>query len=127
MPYTIEWHTPSVIIALHLTGDITLTDIQAFNTDVITMLDSVDCALAHVIADFSDANLLPTKVTDLRDTLTYLQHEHIGWTAVITHNQLMKFLTSIVSQMSQARFRSFETFTDAVEFIAYVDSANIQQ
>ena len=123
MPYKIEWQTPTVVISLKLEGVVTLTELRAFNAEIINMIDSVDRTLTHLIADFSDATLLPTKVADLRNTLTYLQHENIGWTALITNDQLMRFVTSIVSQMSQARFRSFESFEDALEFIDYVDAA----
>lgn len=127
MPYTIEWHTPAVVIALKLDGAIELDEIKTANAEIIQMLDSVDRSITHLIADFSTATLFQTTVTDLHDTLTYLQHANIGWTALITDDRLMKFMTSIVSQMTQAHLRSFETFADAVEFIAYVDAESVQR
>lgn len=123
MPYNIAWHTESVVIVLVLVGDVPSDEFRAFNDDIVTLIDSVDRTLTHIIIDFSQALSYPTKVAEIRAALGYLQHQRIGWTLIVTHDQLAKFVISTVVQMSQARFRAFESFGEAVQFLGYVDAS----
>jgi hypothetical protein len=123
MGYEIGWHTEEVVIALKLYGDIILDDYHAFNVDIIRMIDSTDRTLTHLIADYTEVTSFPQKVKDIQEALTYLEHEHIGWTALITDDKMATFVISTVTQMAQARFRAFTSFDEALGFIDYVDTS----
>jgi hypothetical protein len=123
MAVEIKWIITGRILLVDLIGNVPLDEFR----------DAVDQAnkelnhyaqppYAHVIFKSTDAMIPPTNVKLMREiTQNYFVNPHLGYTIIISNDQVHRFLSSVTAQMFQSRWRSFSTYQEGMSFLETID------
>lgn len=120
MTVKISWYLEDRIIYSDYSGDVTIDDI--FNgTQQVKILAYEGTPLVHNIANMLKVDSFPKNLRQIINSIEQLDNNILGWTLIINHNKLLRFIVSAVSQLAKARFRIFETEDEALKFLYTVD------
>jgi len=122
MPHKIEWFIPGRVVFGDFDGHMTLEELAEVDKKVNACIAEGD-PLVHYIVEGVKITYLPNNIPKLAKTMTYIHNEDLGWIIYITRNKVMRFLASTVSQLAQARFRTFETLEEGIEFLLETDQS----
>ncbi len=123
MPHNHQWLIENRVFYNEYNGDVSADDLRRMATANLKYLESSDAPLVHCFVNAENLSKMPVNLTALRDsTLPTLQHPRMGWViAYGTNNPLLSFLGSTVTQLFQTRYRLFDSYERAVEFLQSVD------
>ncbi len=124
MPIDISWYLDGRIIDVKYSGDVTIED-KRYGADLeFDFLEQGTAPLVHVLLNITDQTSSPTDIKAVQDALDKaLKHPKKGWTLAYGKEefQMENFVNSIVTQSSSARYRTFATKQETIEFLVYVD------
>lgn len=76
----------------------------------------------HIVADASNIGKFPANIADLRKANAHFKElDNIGWSLVITSNRFVIFVSTLLSEAANVRFRAFPTLEEALKFLAEQD------
>jgi hypothetical protein len=122
MPHKIEWFIPGRVVFGDFEGRVTLDELAEVDEKVNNYVAEGD-PLVHYIVEGLKITYLPNNIPKLAKTITYIHNKDLGWIIYITQNKLMRFLASTVSQLAQARFRTFENLEEGIQFLLETDQS----
>lgn len=102
-------------------GVITIEDLQYSQEEAEALYDTVDSRVIHGIIDMRHMTEYPTNLAELIRVISIFRNPRLGWIMLITNNTIVRFLSSAVVQLSQARFRTFTNVEQCLEFLEDVD------
>lgn len=126
MPFDISWYKDGHIIYIEYYGDVTLEDKQLGAEAECAYLDQATVPLVHVLLDMTNQMSSPTDIKEIQKALDKaLIHPKKGWTLAFGKDDfgMDTFVNSVVTQARSARYRTFVTFEETLEFLVYVDSS----
>lgn len=121
MPHRIEWRLPGRILSYHLYGDITLEELYEVSRRTRTLVRTEGVAPVHSIVDLHGVGKYPLKLHELRGIMNTDEHAMMGWCLIIAPNALLRFMSSMLVQMTHVRYRLVETAEEAEHFLAERD------
>jgi|GEM_PF-1523144 len=124
MPVDISWYLEGRIIYIKYFGDVTIDDKREGAEQEIALLDAGTSALVHVLLDITDQTSSPTNIKAIQEALDKaLKHPKKGWTLAFGKEEfrMENFINSVVTQSSSARYRTYVTLQETLEFLVYVD------
>lgn len=126
MPFDISWYKDGHIIYIEYYGDVTLEDKRLGAEAECAYLDQATVPLVHVLLDMTNQTSAPTDIKEIQKALDKaLVHPKKGWTLGFGKDDfgMDKFVNSVVTQTRSARYRTFVTLEETLDFLAYVDSS----
>lgn len=121
MPYEVGWLVPRRVVAVRVTGDLVLPEIELGSREVIALLDSSE-APAHIVIDISRMKSYPVRVSTLVDSSTYLRHPHVGWLVIYgVSNFVLEVVISTLGKLARVRLRKAASQAEAFQFLARQD------
>jgi hypothetical protein len=122
MPYRFEWLCEERIKLFYMYGQVTADDFRNSNAASVEAVQSVSHNLpVHIILDGRNVAQLPNMGEMLG--VKFKRAPNTGWVVMIlSTNRLYKFIGSSFSQMIGLHFRIVESWSDAVSFLAEMDS-----
>jgi len=126
MPVDVSWYLEGRIVYVKYYGDVTIDDKRIGAEKEHEFLDAGEVPLVHVLLDISEQTSSPTNIKSIQQALDkVLQHPSKGWTIAFGKEEfrMENFVNSVVTQSYSARYRTFVTQQEALEFLVYVDSS----
>lgn len=122
MEYKLEWSVPRRVILIKVSGDVSLDELRQFNTELIAFLNE-GTAPTHLISIGNDIRRVPTNLMHIRESISYIQHPHIGWTIIVQEkpNPLTSFFVSVAMQATGMKLRQVKTLNDALTTLQRID------
>jgi hypothetical protein len=123
MPYNISWYIPDRVIHEEFYGTVNLEEVEQIQHIFAAYLD-LGKAPVHVLVDMTRLEEYPKSVSQLKSAMVMMNNQNLGWVVIINQNPVLKFLTSVMTQLtvSNVRFRLFDTLEDGLEFLKERDS-----
>jgi|GEM_PF-2741674 len=114
MPSNVSWLIEDHIIILKYTGVITTDDAIRSTTTSIEWLNNTDNTV-HLINDLSEVDAVARNFQNVGEILKVsrgiMQMDNLGLMVSFgTDNQMIKFLSNVVVQVSRIDFRMFDTY-----------------
>lgn len=123
MPFEVSWLVEGQIIHANLKGKITVEEIQENSELAISMFESTDAALVHVLTNEADLDSLPMSLKLVSEATGFLQHPKTGWMIMYgSDDRIPRFMTAMITGMTKVRHRRFDTLEESLEFLMSVDS-----
>ncbi len=118
MPYSLNWYIPDEVIYLEYSGVVTVDELRESLLTQQSILDSSTRPLIHVIIDTSQVTQAVAPAESMKITRTIGNHPRSGWNLVIKESSpLIKLGVMLGTLLLKLRYRSFDTFDEAVEFL----------
>ena len=123
MGYEIDWLVAGRVIKAEYFDELDLQTMIEIGDELVTMIDSADSPLVHVLMDTERVTQYPHQVAQLVKTANNIyRNPRIGWSIVYgREDRLMKFVMTTITGMFKVRFRIFNTQEDAFAFLNSVD------
>ena len=122
MPVEVSWYIEDRIIYSSYSGNVTIDDVRK-GTQAVKKLAYEGTPLVHNIADMLEIDTFPKNIRQIRSVIEQLDNNILGWTLIINHNKLLRFIVSSISQLAKARFRIFESGDEALDFLYRMDTS----
>lgn len=125
MPVDVSWYIEGRIVYIRYHGDVTVEDKRIGAEEECDFLDKGTTPLVHVLLDITDQTSSPTNIRLIQKALDKaLTHPAKGWTLAYGKEEfrMENYVNSVVTQPYQARYRTYVTQKEALEFLLYVDS-----
>lgn len=116
-----SWLIENRIILIHTEGNVSLADVKASNERLYLMLNTVS-APVHIIFDGTQMQSHPLNVIELKQTLTFLEHENIGWMVTVGMNSIITFMNSVIAKLFGIQMLTAQTVDLALESLERIDS-----
>ena len=98
--YELTWFTPNRIILAEFKDDLGIDAIEYLNWEIEKMLAACSGLNISVVLDATHATKLNARPVQLRTALTFLQNPRLKWFLVVGANDIVRFVTSVVMQLS---------------------------
>ena len=124
MPVDLSWYVEGRVIYIKYSGDVTIEDKRIGAQQEYEFLDAGTSSLVHVLLDITDQTSSPTNIKAVQNALDKaLKHPKKGWTLAFGKEEfrMENFVNSVVTQASSARYRTYVTLEETLEFLVYVD------
>jgi len=122
MPYQVSWYYEKRILYSRIEGDITLDEVKAMNDTIVQQYLPQGTPLVHSIVDVTRVGKYPMNVGQLSQAVKF-DNSTSGWLVVVSKaNPIIRFFASVITQVSDTRFRMYSTVDEAVTFLAGVDT-----
>lgn len=124
MPVDVSWYLAGRIVDVKYSGDVTIEDKRKGAELEYDFLEKGTAPLVHVLLNITDQTSSPTDIKAIQDALDKaLKHPKKGWTLAYgkAEFRMENFVNSVVTQSSSARYRTFATMQETLEFLIYVD------
>lgn len=122
MPYELNWRIENRVIWLRVWDVVTMDEINTISPQIMEMLNA-GSAPVHLLADYTDVTRMPFSLQHSQKAVDVQAHPHIGWVMTITNNQRMRFITTILLQITSMWMRQFAKVDEALEFLQHVDDS----
>jgi len=120
MAVNVSWYLKDRIIYSEYSDDVTLEDVY-YGTQQVKKLAYEGSPLVHNIAYIAEVNTFPKNLRQIMNSVEQLDNNIIGWTVIINHNSLLRFIATTVCQLAKARFRIFDNQDEAIKFLYTMD------
>lgn len=120
MPYTIEWLVEDRVLGVSIAGDITLAELQEVSPAIVRHCDN-GIAPVHTLIDLRHLGAYPRNLTELAGAFKTPPSANLNWIVLITNNQMIRFFTSVVVQLSGKHVTAFTDYPAALKFLAQRD------
>lgn len=124
MPVDVSWYLEGRIVDVKYSGDVTIEDKGKGAELEYDFLEQGTAPLVHVLLNITDQTSSPTDIRAIQNALDKaLKHPKKGWTLAFGKEEfrMENFVNSVVTQSSSARYRTFVTLQETLEFLIYVD------
>lgn len=121
MPYRVSWMQHGHIILIEFSGNVTLDDLREQLALTVEMSESVDTPLVHTIVDALNVTSYPMSLKEYSKVYTR-RAQNLGWTIFVTHHQILRFFSKLVTHFSDARYASVDSIDQALRYIAARDA-----
>ena len=121
MPYEASWLVEGRIVMIVGSGNLSKTDIDRMDADMLAYLEDSDAERVHFIFDASGMVKLPglSVMSEMRAP----KHPAMGWNIVAGDlNRLTRFLVATVARFNRVRFRTFDSVDEAIDFLWNADT-----
>jgi hypothetical protein len=121
---SVAWYTDGRIIYDCPQGIITIETAQAASDAILALLDSqpdVSPNSIHLMIDMRQVEDFPRNLSSATQTLNYMRHPALGWTIMITANQVQRIFASVLAQVFRVRFKMVATLDEALSFLQRYD------
>ena len=122
MGHEIGWQIENAIIQIRLWGDVSIEDFPDYDRLILEHIEQSGNPLVHVCIDMTAVRDFPNNVSKVQKALTHISHPRLGWSIVITESRVIRFVAYMVTQISKARFRAFNTREEVLAFLHTVDA-----
>ncbi len=122
---SVTWHIEGRIIYDCPTGVVTIESAQTSSYAVHRLLDSQPDTppnSIHLILDMRQVEEIPRNLSSATQTLNYMRHPALGWTIMITENQIQRLFSSVLAQMFRVRFKMVANLDEALLFLQRYDT-----
>lgn len=126
MPYTTEWLVPGRVLLQRIDGDITLDDVSALSAAAGDAISTEGTGVVHSIVDVTRIGKYPQSLRDIHQVFTLHPQQRARWFIVITQNPLLRFLSSMVSQMASPNFRICASLEEAAALLQRHDHTLVE-
>lgn len=116
MGYSVTWYVPQRVYIVHIYGDIGLEEYQA-GIDTSTEFVRAGVRPVHAIIDARQITKFPVQMKAVVQSSGVFREPNLGWVLVLTDNLVVKFLTSVISQLSETRYKIFSHPEEALTFL----------
>lgn len=132
MPYEIDWPIPDHLIRVTNHGDIYYDEFIQMLRDINREIrqSNAQGIQPHVIVDATNqgktinAREMWRANQELRTSILdpgQQMHDIISWTAFVSHNRLLVFITTLMAQFMNFRIHFTRTYDDALAFLHATD------
>jgi hypothetical protein len=123
---TVDWLLQDKIILVDNAQALTVYEIQQSISEVLDLIDYGNPPV-HLIMDLTDVSLIVPSVAELLripEMGELYTHRSLSWTMYVGNRQnpAYQLMAAIVAQNFRARIRWADTRTDALTFLAEMDS-----
>lgn len=118
------WYVEKRVFYQRIFGKLTLNDFIQARDGVLEKLDE-GIAPIHCIVSLLGAESFPS-LFEMQKVAFKQEHPAAGWTVMVIDNHLMRFIASLVVQLSTQNFRTVGTLEEAVEFIQKQDATVLE-
>ncbi len=123
MPYTATWYIEKEVIYVTYSGVMTVDELRSSLLEIKNLVESSSRPLVHTISDVGDV-ITPVGIKDsiglVREVGT---NDRAGWTLTIREKSIvMKMGAALGSSIFKLRYRTFDTFEQAIAHLKLVDS-----
>lgn len=124
MSYEIKWYVPQRVIFVDNHDSLTADQLKNFVADITSgFLDGNEGPI-HVISDLTKMSTFPTQLGQVNTMAKdFMGHPNMGALVLIntSNNPLVRFIGSVVSQITGVEFYIVKDFDDAVERLKRLD------
>ena len=126
MEYVLQWHIPNRVLVLNVSGDVSLWDLERFNSEMTHYLE-VGTSPVHLVSIGNNIRRVPTNLMNIQQTISYVHHPHMGWTIIVQEkaNSLAGFVLSVAAQASGMKMRQVKNVGDGLATLGQLDSSVI--
>ena len=119
----LRWIREGQVLYSRYYGVVTMETMRAGAEAFVNFLDGADASKIHVVYDNTQQTKGPTNVMEIRRvSKPVFEHPKIGWNLVITPNPLNKFLTSMLMQAYNVRWRTVNSYAEAMAVLQQIDT-----
>ncbi|GAB4335079.1 MAG: hypothetical protein Kow00117_18340 [Phototrophicales bacterium] len=128
MAFKVEWVISGRILLVDLSDNIT---IEEFERAVYQAMFEVDRAgeppFVHVIFQSLYGRISPTNLQQMkRITESYFRNPRLGYTIVISTDEVYRFLSGLTAQIYHSRWRAFDSVQEGIAFLQAIDKTLAQ-
>jgi hypothetical protein len=120
---TIEtrWYVEGRVLTQRFSGSATIEDVKQ-SVENADNLFAQGTAPIHVIVDLLDAESWPP-LWELSRVVRRSPHPKLGWTVLLVHNPMLRFIAALAMQFSGAKYYAVATLAEALKFLINHDSS----
>lgn len=124
MAMNTTWLIEGHVLYNRIEGMLTINDLHAGSARMCQMLDQGDNHLVHALFDLTHAQGIPLRIsTVIEITRPFMTHPNTGWVIAFgTDNEMIRMISSIVSQTFRARFRFYPQRDEAIHMLQSLDT-----
>lgn len=124
MPYTVDWMVEGRVVLDRLSGEVTMDDIAQTSERITDLMRQGKPPMVHLIVELTAVEKLPMgiHIGKINQYMMHTKEPNLGWSLVVTKSIFLRFLASVATQVARGRYRAFDTFEEAVAFLADVDA-----
>lgn len=122
VPAQVTWLVPKRVILQRMPGAYTNEQAVAVFTEIRQHLDESEELLVHVLVDMTENTAMPMRLGEVHPIVKQIfSHPRLGWTVIYgMRNPAMRFLSGVVAQVSQVRFRNVASREQAIKHLELV-------
>lgn len=120
MAYDMTWHTDKRIVMIRIYGELTADELIAINRKTGDYVED-GIPFVHLVLDVRDLEKYP-KLGDATK-IDFATYDEVGWTIIVGASAILKFISSIVVQVTGARYRMVSDVDEAIAFLQTNDSS----
>jgi len=122
MYITVKWHIKGKLLLLSGEGIVNYETLSNAIQETRSYMNQTDEPLVHLLIDARNAS---SEIKSLKDRIEVLrpvfEHPKCGWSILVGQdNPFANFLISTAAQIMKARFRSFKSVQDGMDFLIQV-------
>ena len=125
MSAKIKWYVENIVVYFKLPPTIDDTEmIDQLNYQLVEMIDQGEKPV-HIIMDMSEYKTQFTKLNQLgnMDSMSkLLKHPSIGWSIIITDSSMLKFASSVITNLFKSQFKSCASIEEAQGILKRLDA-----
>lgn len=112
-----SWHTEGRIVYTRASGVITMDDIQAFNTHILSMFEQ-GTAPVHLIVHHDSIERMPANLRALRQALNLMEHPSAGIAVnICTRRSTWSYVAQMLARMAGRPFNVVESLEGALDLL----------
>lgn len=120
MTHRFEWLVERRLVRLEIFGSISFDELRAISASIVEQCDT-GIAPVHSVIDVRGVDHYPKNLTELASAFKTKPSSKLGWIMLITDNTLIRFLGSVIIQLSGQRFSAFADYPAALTYLARRD------
>src|SRR5688572_20135664 len=119
MSADVRWYLENRVIAVRLYGEVRAEEIEWIAQEMTRLIEHSSYTLVHALIDVQNITRVPQNVGVVsRASSTIAGNKRLGWAVHYgTDNFLLKFLSTMVSQIFKVRFRLVASKALAIQFL----------
>jgi len=124
MSVHVQWLYENRILHQQFYGELTTEDIIQLVVESEPLVTG-SSQMVHTLVDALHLQRFPTNLAALRRAVASPHNKNLGWVIFVQNkNPLLKFLSAALAQVTinNVRFRIFDNYTAALEFLVDMDS-----
>jgi hypothetical protein len=124
MSYELKWYVPQRVVFVDNHDSLTVEQLGNFVADITRDFLDHGTPPIHVISDLTKMSTFPTQLGQVNTMAKdFMGHPNMGALILIntSNNPLVRFIGSVVSQITGVEFYIVKNFEDAVERLKRLD------
>lgn len=123
MAYETSWYLAGRVVYVYVHGDFSLEELEALSQEFVTHYVPEGQPPVHTMIDMREVGAYATRLDKVKAASdAAMTHPDMGWMIIVGKpNPLLKFVTSVTSQVSGTRFRMVHTPEDAIASLRKLD------